>query len=136
MFLHCGYPEGLMSESVFEGSRPTRDGEWAAESQGMAPIPEDARYGASWRNFTVWFAPNMQLSGVFVGTLAITLGLGFWSGFFAIVIGIILGALPVAYLTLWGAAGSPAIWQDHFSPRCGAVAQFRRLGRAGGPVWR
>jgi NCS1 family nucleobase:cation symporter-1 len=68
----------------------------------MAPVPEDARYGASWRNFTVWFAPNMQLSGVFVGTLAITLGLGFWSGFFAIVIGIILGALPVAYLTLWG----------------------------------
>jgi NCS1 family nucleobase:cation symporter-1 len=66
----------------------------------MATNPEDARYGASWRNFTVWFAPNMQLSGVFVGTLAITLGLGFWS--FAIVIGIILGALPVAYLTLWG----------------------------------
>ncbi len=91
-----------MSERVFEGSRPTRDGEWAAESHGMAPIPEDARYGASWRNFTVWFAPNMQLSGVFVGTLAMTLGLGFWSGFFAIVIGIILGALPVAYLTLWG----------------------------------
>ena len=91
-----------MSESVFEGTRPARQGEFAAESHGMAPIPENARYGASWRNFTVWFAPNMQLSGVFVGTLAITLGLGFWAGFFAIVIGIILGALPVAYLTLWG----------------------------------
>jgi len=91
-----------MSEDVFEGTRPTRQGEFAAESHGMAPIPESARYGASWRNFTVWFAPNMQLSGVFVGTLAITLGLGFWEGFFAIVIGIVLGALPVAYLTLWG----------------------------------
>jgi NCS1 family nucleobase:cation symporter-1 len=91
-----------MSEGVFEGTRPTREGEFAAESHGMSPIPENARYGASWRNFTVWFAPNMQLSGVFVGTLAVTLGLGFWSGFFAIVIGIVLGALPVAYLTLWG----------------------------------
>jgi NCS1 family nucleobase:cation symporter-1 len=68
----------------------------------MAPIPEDARYGASWRNFTIWFASNMELSGVFTGTLAVTLGLGFWPGFAAIVIGVILGALPVAYLTLWG----------------------------------
>jgi len=91
-----------MSESVFEGTRPTRHGEMTSESHGMAPIPEDARYGSSWRNFTVWFAPNMQLSGVFTGTLAVTLGLGFWAGFFAIVIGIVLGAIPVAYLTTWG----------------------------------
>jgi NCS1 family nucleobase:cation symporter-1 len=91
-----------MSQSVFEGSRPTRQGQWALESHGMAPIPEDSRYGASWRNFTVWFAPNMELSAVFTGTLAVTLGLGFWPGLAAIVIGVILGALPVAYLTLWG----------------------------------
>jgi NCS1 family nucleobase:cation symporter-1 len=91
-----------MSHSVFEGSRPTHQGHWTVESHGMAPIPEDARYGASWRNFTVWFAPNMELSAVFTGTLAVTLGLGFWPGLAAIVIGVILGALPVAYLTLWG----------------------------------
>ena len=42
------------------------------------------------------------MSGVFTGTLAVTLGLGFWAGFVAIVIGIVLGSLPVAYLTLWG----------------------------------
>lgn len=91
-----------MSPSVFEGSRPTRQGQWAPESHGIAPIPGDARYGASWRNFTVWFAPNMELSAVFTGTLAVTLGLGFWPGLAAIVSGVILGALPVAYLTLWG----------------------------------
>lgn len=91
-----------MSQNIFEGSRPTRQGEWAPESHGIAPIPGDARYGSSWRNFTVWFAPNMELSAVFTGTLAVTLGLGFWSGLSAIVIGVILGALPVAYLTLWG----------------------------------
>ena len=88
--------------SVFEGTRPTRQGDPATETQGIAPIPEDARYGSSWRNFTVWFAPNMELSGVFTGTLAFTLGLGFWSGFAAIVIGVVLGAVPVAYLATWG----------------------------------
>lgn len=88
--------------SVFEGTRPVRQGDMVTETQGMAPIPEDGRYGPSWRNFTVWFAPNMELSGVFTGTLAVTLGLGFWPGFFAILIGVILGALPVAYLATWG----------------------------------
>ena len=68
----------------------------------MAPIPEDQRYGSSWRNFTVWFAPNMELSGVFTGTLAFTLGLGFWPGFVAIVIGVVLGALPVGLLATFG----------------------------------
>jgi NCS1 family nucleobase:cation symporter-1 len=72
------------------------------ERHGMAPIPEDQRYGASWRNFTVWFAPNMELSGVFTGTLAYTIGLGFWPGVVAIALGVVLGALPVALLATWG----------------------------------
>ena len=68
----------------------------------MAPIPEDQRYGSSWRNFTVWFAPNMELSGVFTGTLAFTLGLGFWPGLVAIVIGVVIGAVPVGLLATLG----------------------------------
>ena len=68
----------------------------------MAPIPEDDRYGSSKRNFTVWFAPNMELSGVFTGTLAFTLGLGLWPGLLAILLGVCLGAFPVAYLATWG----------------------------------
>jgi NCS1 family nucleobase:cation symporter-1 len=88
--------------AVFHGNRPQHDGHMVLETHGMAPIPEDQRYGASWRNFTVWFAPNMELSGVFTGTLAFTLGLGFWPGLLAIVIGVILGALPVALLATWG----------------------------------
>jgi NCS1 family nucleobase:cation symporter-1 len=92
-----------MSElSVFDGNRPTRAGDLTLETAGMVPIPEDARYGANWRNFTVWFAPNMELSGVFTGTLAATLGLGLWAGLAAILIGVVLGALPVAGLALWG----------------------------------
>src|ERR1039457_5526561 len=72
------------------------------ESHGMAPIPEEQRYGASWRNFTVWFAPNMELSGIFTGTLAFTIGLGFWLGLIAIALGVVLGSLPVALLATWG----------------------------------
>jgi len=88
--------------SVFQGARPAISGDLVVESHGMAPIPEDQRYGSSWRNFTVWFAPNMELSGLFTGTLAFTLGLGFWPGLIAIVIGVFLGALPVALLATFG----------------------------------
>jgi nucleobase:cation symporter-1, NCS1 family len=88
--------------SVFEGDRPARVGDLVTESQGMAPIPEDQRYGSSRRNFTVWFAPNLELSGVFTGTLAFALGLGFGPGLAAIVLGVVLGTLPVALLATWG----------------------------------
>ena len=88
--------------SVFDGARPTRQGDLTLETAGIVPIPEDGRYGANWRNFTVWFAPNMELSGVFTGTLAATLGLGLATGIAAIAVGVLLGAAPVAGLALWG----------------------------------
>jgi nucleobase:cation symporter-1, NCS1 family len=87
---------------VFEGARPTREGDLSLESQGMAPIPEGSRYGGIHRMFTVWFTPNMELSGVFAGTLAVVLGLGFGLGLVAIIVGTIIGSLPVAILCTWG----------------------------------
>ena len=87
---------------IFDGVRPRRPGDLALESQGMAPIPADARYGSVWRMFTVWFTPNMELSGVFAGTLAVVLGLGFWPGLAAIVLGTVIGSVPVALLCTWG----------------------------------
>ena len=87
---------------VYEGARPTRTGDLTLEGQGMAPIPEDQRYGRVHRMFTVWFTPNMELSGVFAGTLAVVFGLGFGLGLLAIVIGTIIGSLPVAILCTWG----------------------------------
>lgn len=60
------------------------------------------RYGSARRLFTVWFAPNVNMTGVFTGTLAIVLGLGSWLGLLAMVIGTVLGSLPVAYLSTWG----------------------------------
>ncbi|HTZ29494.1 MAG TPA: cytosine permease [Streptosporangiaceae bacterium] len=88
--------------TVFEGVRPTRTGDLVLEGQGMAPIPEEHRYGGVYRMFTVWFTPNMELSGVFAGTLAVVFGLGFGLGLIAIVIGTIIGSLPVAILCTWG----------------------------------
>jgi nucleobase:cation symporter-1, NCS1 family len=87
---------------VFEGVRPRRTGDLALESQGIAPIPVGARYGSVYRMFTVWFTPNMELSGVFAGTLAVLLGLGFWAGLAAIILGTIIGSVPVALLCTWG----------------------------------
>ena len=88
--------------SVFEGVRPTRTGDLALESQGMAPIPADSRYGGIWRMFTIWFTPNMELSGVFAGTLAAAVGLGFRLGLLAIIAGTVIGSVPVAILCTWG----------------------------------
>jgi NCS1 family nucleobase:cation symporter-1 len=87
---------------VFEGTKPAQTGDLVRESQGMAPIPEDQRYGPTWRNFTVWFTPNLELSSIFTGTLAFTLGLGLWAGLAAMVLGVILGAIPVALLATRG----------------------------------
>jgi len=88
--------------SVFEGVRPTHTGDLVLEGQGMAPIPEDSRYGGIHRMFTIWFTPNMELSGVFAGTLAVVFGLGFQLGMAAIILGTVIGSVPVAILCTWG----------------------------------
>jgi nucleobase:cation symporter-1, NCS1 family len=91
-----------LTESTFSGNRPVGAGDLSVETHGIAPIAEDQRYGSPWRLFTVWFAPQVNMTGVFTGTLAIVLGLGFWLGLLAMVIGTVLGSLVVAYLSTWG----------------------------------
>lgn len=91
-----------LTESAFTGHRPAGAGDLSVETHGIAPIPEDQRYGSPARLFTVWFAPQVNMTGVFTGTLAIVLGLGFWLGLLAMVIGTVLGSLVVAYLSTWG----------------------------------
>ncbi|MBV8927722.1 MAG: cytosine permease [Mycobacteriaceae bacterium] len=93
---------GALSASAFIGHRPRGAGDLSVETHGIAPIGEDERYGRPARLFTVWFAPNITMTGVFTGTLAIALGLGFWLGLAAMIIGTILGSVVVAYLSTWG----------------------------------
>ena len=96
------HTERPLTAAVFTGHRPTAAGDLSVETHGIAPIPETERYGRPGRMFTVWFAPQITMTGVFTGTLAITLGLGFWLGMLAMIIGTVLGSLAVAYLCTWG----------------------------------
>jgi NCS1 family nucleobase:cation symporter-1 len=84
--------------------RPTRSGDLVVESQGIEPIPEGARYGSVFRNFTVWFAPNLVPPAFFVGTLASApfLKLGFGSALIAIIVGNIVGSSIVGLLATMG----------------------------------
>src|ERR1700755_3637842 len=91
-----------LTEPTFTGHRPSAAGDLSVETHGIAPIPEDQRYGSPARLFTVWFAPQVNMTGVFTGGLAIVLGLGFWLGLLAMVIGTVLGSLVVSYLSTWG----------------------------------
>jgi NCS1 family nucleobase:cation symporter-1 len=91
-----------LTEPTFTGHRPSGAGDLSVETHGIAPIPEDQRYGSPARLFTVWFAPQVNMTGVFTGALAIVLGLGFWLGLLAMVMGTVLGSLTVGYLSTWG----------------------------------
>jgi NCS1 family nucleobase:cation symporter-1 len=97
-----GAPTSALNTPTFSGHRPAAAGDLSVETHGIAPIAEDQRYGTPARLFTVWFAPQVNMTGVFTGTLAIVLALGFWLGLLAMVIGTVLGSLVVAYLSTWG----------------------------------
>src|SRR6476619_1341749 len=91
-----------LTEPTFAGHRPTGAGDLSVETHGIAPIAEDQRYGRPARLFTVWFAPQVNMTGLFTGTLATLLGLGFWLALLAMTIGTVLGTLLVAYLSTMG----------------------------------
>lgn len=70
----------------------------------MEPIPDSARYGSTGRIFTVWFTPNLVPAAFFIGTLAAAdfIGLGWWAGLAAIVVGNVIGAALVGLLSAMG----------------------------------
>jgi nucleobase:cation symporter-1, NCS1 family len=81
---------------------PSREGDMTIEGHGMEPIPETARYGAVARNFTVWFTPNLVPAAFAIGVLAPIFGLGWWSGFLAILIGNLISSAAVGLLATMG----------------------------------
>ncbi|MFG2312418.1 purine-cytosine permease family protein [Streptomyces sp. NPDC048566] len=88
--------------AVFDGAMPAAPGDLRVEGHGIGPVPEANRYGGPWRLFTVWFAPNLTMTGVFTGTIGIALGLDFRTALAAVVFGTVVGALPTAVLCTWG----------------------------------
>jgi nucleobase:cation symporter-1, NCS1 family len=97
-----GHPSTALTAPTFSGRTPSGAGDLSVETHGIAPIGEGQRYGTARRLFSVWFAPQVNMTGVFTGALAIALGLGFWLGMVAMVIGTVLGSLVVGYLSTWG----------------------------------
>ncbi|WP_328535619.1 purine-cytosine permease family protein [Streptomyces sp. NBC_00344] len=98
-------PGGLPADSrqpVFDGRMPAAPGDLRVEAHGIEPVPESNRYGGPGRLFTVWFAPNLTMTGVFTGTVGIALGLDFATALAAVVLGTMVGAVPTAYLGTWG----------------------------------
>jgi NCS1 family nucleobase:cation symporter-1 len=91
-----------LTAKAFGGRMPGRAGDLAVESHGIAPIPEANRFGRPVRLLTVFFAPNLTMTAVFSGTLGAGLGLRFGTGLVAVLLGTVLGAIPVAYLATWG----------------------------------
>ncbi|MCN9244398.1 cytosine permease [Streptomyces sp. RY43-2] len=89
-------------QTVFNGRMPAAPGDLRVEVHGIEPVPESSRYGGPGRLFTVWFAPNLTMTGVFTGTVGIALGLDFATALTAVVVGTVLGAVPTAYLGTWG----------------------------------
>jgi nucleobase:cation symporter-1, NCS1 family len=92
---------------MFSSTKPTPGGVAATasagvESHGIAPVPLDRRYGRPQRLFSVWFAPNLNITAVFTGALGISLGLDFVSAFLAILLGTVAGSMVTAYLCTWG----------------------------------
>lgn len=81
---------------------PAAPGDLRVETHGIEPVPESNRYGGPGRLFTVWFAPNLTMTGVFTGTVGIALGLDFATALAAVLLGTVLGAVPTAYLGTWG----------------------------------
>lgn len=101
---------GPYAGAVFTGGRPASAGDMVVEAHGIAPIPESGRYGRPARLFSVWFAPQVNLTGVFIGTLAMVLGLGFWLGLVAMFLGTVLGATAVGVLSMAGPrTGAPQL---------------------------
>ncbi|MEU1543792.1 cytosine permease [Actinacidiphila glaucinigra] len=89
-------------QTVFDGRMPAAAGDLRIEAHGIQPVPESNRYGGPGRLFTVWFPPNLTMTGVFTGTIGIVLGLDFATALTAVVLGTVVGAIPTAYLGTWG----------------------------------
>lgn len=87
---------------VYGGAEPTRVGATLIEQAGIHPVADTHRYGPAWRQATLWFTTNVEVSGLFIAALAATLGLGFTLGLVILIGGAVLGTAVFAYMVTWG----------------------------------
>src|SRR5579863_3668082 len=74
------------------------------ETHGIERVsPETRTHVRIFDNFTMWFAANLVISTIALGTLAVpAFGMGFWDSVASIVIFNALGVLPVAFFSTLG----------------------------------
>ena len=80
------------------------------ERLGIEPVPDQARTTSPRSLFAIWFAPGLGLVPIGVGTIAAAqfIGLGWWDGLAAIVLGNAVAGVVVALLAVRGTrAGAP-----------------------------
>jgi NCS1 family nucleobase:cation symporter-1 len=79
-----------------------KDESFTVEPAGIEYISEEQRHGGSTNQFTVRFAPNIQLGCIVLGAVAIPLGLGLTGSITAILAGNLLGSICTAACTVMG----------------------------------
>ena len=73
------------------------------EPHGIDPIPQSERHGRVSSLFTLWFSANLEFATLTTGVLGVgVFGLSFWQAAVAIVIGTVVGALAIGFLTTFG----------------------------------
>src|ERR1700712_4341328 len=76
----------------------------AVEPGGAEMVPHRDRHGSPIQLLWTWLSPNLEFATVFLGVLAIIVGLTFWQAVAAIVLGTGLGAVSHGFLSARGPA--------------------------------
>ncbi|MBF9069290.1 purine-cytosine permease family protein [Streptacidiphilus fuscans] len=74
----------------------------ALEQRAIDYVPPEERHGKPWHLFTLWFAGNVQITGLVNGALAVTVGLDLPWAIAAILVGNLVGGLFMAYHSVQG----------------------------------
>ncbi|MEW2161240.1 cytosine permease [Streptomyces sp. NPDC007189] len=74
----------------------------AIEQRSIDHVPATERHGKPWHLFTLWFASNVQITGLVNGALAITVGLDLPWAIISILVGNLVGGLFMAYHSVQG----------------------------------
>lgn len=73
------------------------------EPHGIDPISAEERHGRPRNVFTLWFSANLEFATLTVGVLPVLFfGLNMWQAAIAVIVGNVVGAGAIAFLTTFG----------------------------------